>query len=317
MVGKICGTGSYVPDRVVTNEDLAEHLDTSDSWIRERTGIEKRHIAGEETTASMGAKAALRALEDGRTSPEEVELILFATSSAEQVYPGAACQVQEEIGAANAVGFDLNGACSGFVLAFQTAQAYLSAGLYKTALVIGGDHMSRLVDWNDRGTCILFGDGAGAVLLKAEKGSPVVMAAHSEGSKGDALTLFSGQNGAKGQEHDAFIHMDGRAVFQFAVQRIPQIVEEILEKAGLWAEDVDHYVLHQANRRIIEAVAKRIGVELSRFPMNIGEYANTSAATIPLLLDEGKKKGKFLPEQKLLLAGFGAGLTWAACLIDW
>lgn len=317
MVGKIIGTGSYVPDNTADNTDLAKYIDTSDEWIRERTGIARRHIAKGETTSYMGAQAAMRALKDADTSPEEVELILFATSSPETIYPSAACQVQSAIHADNAVGFDLNGACSGFVLAFQTALAYIGAGIYRTILVIGAETMSRLVDWTDRSTCILFGDGAGAVLVKASEGNPAAMAAHSDGGRGNALTLLSRPDRSEGSAENPFLHMDGQAVFRFAVQKIPQIVEEVLKKADITADEVDYFILHQANRRIIEAVARRLGADLEKFPMNMDEYANTSAASIPLLLDKWKEKGTFRSGQKLLLVGFGAGLTWAACLIDW
>ena len=184
MVGKICGTGSYVPPRVMDNDDLAKLVDTNDAWIRERTGIGKRHIAEEETTSFMAAQAALRAVEQSGIDPAEIELIILATSSSETIFPCAACEVQKTIGAVHAAGYDLNAACTGFVLAFNTAQAYISAGIYKTVMVIGADSMSSLVDWTDRGTCILFGDGAGAVILRAEEGAPVYMAAHSDGEKG-------------------------------------------------------------------------------------------------------------------------------------
>ena len=319
MVGKICGTGSYVPPRVMDNNDLSKIVDTNDEWIRERTGIGKRHIAEEETTSYMAAQAALRAVEQSGIDPEEIELILLATSSSEIIFPCAACEVQKAIGAVNAAGYDLNAACTGFVLAFNTAQAYISAGIYKTVLVIGADSMSSLVDWTDRGTCILFGDGAGAALLRAEEGAPVYMAAHSDGEKGPALTGMSRHRKGWAEESDneSYIHMDGQAVFKFAVRKVPEIIEEVLEKAGTDLKEIDCFVLHQANCRIIEAVAKRLETDIGKFPMNLEEYANTSAATVPLLLDEMNRKGRLQRGQKLMLAGFGAGLTWAACLFEW
>ena len=224
------------------------------------------------------------------------------------------------IGAVNAAGFDMNAACTGFVLAFNTAQAYISAGLYRTILVIGADSMSNMVDWTDRGTCILFGDGAGAAILQAEEGEPCIMAAHSDGIKGPALTgLSRHRKGREPGEEDkeSYIHMDGQGVFKFAVRKVPEIVEEVLEKAGMEIDDIDYFILHQANRRIIEAVAKRLHTDISRFPMNLEEYANTSAATVPILLDEMNRNNKFSKGQKLILSGFGAGLTWAACLFEW
>lgn len=320
MVGKICGTGSYVPHHVMDNDDLSRIVDTNDAWIRERTGIAKRHIIEEETTSYMAGQAALKAVEQSGISPEEIELIIVATSSSEVIFPCTACEVQRMVGAVNAAGYDLNAACTGFVLAFNTAQAYISAGVYRTVLVIGADSMSNMVDWTDRSTCILFGDGAGAVILRAEEGEPCVMAAHSDGVKGPALTAMSRHR--KGwdkdrEDRESYIRMDGQGVFKFAVRKVPEIVEEVLEKAGIAIEDIDYFILHQANRRIIEAVAKRLHTDISKFPMNLEEYANTSAATVPILLDEMNRKNEFSKGQKLLLSGFGAGLTWAACLFEW
>lgn len=319
MVGKICGTGSYAPPRVMDNHDLAKIVDTSDEWIRERTGIGKRHIIEEETTSYMAGQAALRAVEQSGIDPAEIELIILATSSSETVFPCAACEVQKTIGAVHAAGYDMNAACTGFVLAFNTAQAYISAGICKTVMVIGADSMSNLVDWTDRGTCILFGDGAGAVILRAEEGNPVHMAAHSDGSKGSALTELSRHRKGWDKENDreSYIHMDGQAVFKFAVRKVPEIIEEVLGQAGMRLEEVDHFVLHQANRRIIEAVAKRLTTDVSRFPVNLEEYANTSAATVPILLDELNRNDVLKRGDKVMLSGFGAGLTWAACLFEW
>ena len=320
MIGKICGTGSYVPPHIMDNDDLSRIVDTNDAWIRERTGIARRHIIEDETTSYMAGQAALRAVEQSGIDPKEIELILVATSSSETVFPCAACEVQKMIGAVNASGFDMNAACTGFVLAFNTAQAYISAGLYRTILVIGADSMSNMVDWTDRGTCILFGDGAGAAILQAEEGEPCIMAAHSDGIKGPALTgLSRHRKGREPGEEDkeSYIHMDGQGVFKFAVRKVPEIVEEVLEKAGMEIDDIDYFILHQANRRIIEAVAKRLHTDISRFPMNLEEYANTSAATVPILLDEMNRNNKFSKGQKLILSGFGAGLTWAACLFEW
>ena len=323
MVGKICGTGSYVPARVMDNDDLSRIVDTNDAWIRERTGIGKRHIIDGETTSYMAGQAAMRALERSGVKPDEIDMIQLATSSSETVYTCAAVEVQRLIGATYASGYDINAACTGFVLAFNAAQAYISAGFCRTVLVIGAESMSNMIDWTDRGTCILFGDGAGAVVLRAEEGTPVSMAAHSDGEKGPALTGLSRHR--KGWEKEledgavkeSFIHMDGQGVFKFAVRKVPEIIEEVLEKAGASLDDIDYFVLHQANRRIIEAVAKRLKTDISKFPMNLEEYANTSAATVPILLDEMDRSGMLKRGQKLMTAGFGAGLTWAACLFEW
>ena len=319
MVGKIYGTGSYVPEHVMSNDDLAKIVDTSDEWIRERTGIGRRHVIREETTSYMAGQAAARAVEQSGIDPAEIDLILVATSSSETIYPCAACEVQKTVGAVHAAGYDLNAACTGFVLAFNTAQAYISAGLYRTILVVGAESMSNMVDWTDRSTCILFGDGAGAVILRAEEGNPVYMAAHSDGVKGEALTQLSRHRRGweKEEEKESYIHMDGQAVFKFAVRKVPEIIEEVLGQTDVKLEEIDYFILHQANRRIIEAVAKRLKTDISKFPMNLEEYANTSAATVPILLDEMNRRGMFRRGQKIILSGYGAGLTWAACLFEW
>lgn len=320
MTGRICGTGSYVPTRIVDNEELANLVDTNDAWIRERTGIVRRHLAEQETTSDMAARAAKKALEQAGISSGEIELILVATSTPESIFPCIACEVQREIQAEHAAGFDLNAACSGFLFAFQVAQAYIHAGIYRTVLVIGADSMSHMVDWSDRSTCILFGDGAGAVVLQAEEGGLSVQAAHSEGGKGAVLTGYSRHR--KGwddpeNEKAAYIQMDGQSVFKFAVRRVPEIVEELLQKAQIEKEEIAYFFLHQANKRIIEAAAKRIGADMSRFPMNLQEYGNTSAASIPILLDEWNRNGRLKKGDKLILAGFGAGLSWAGSLLEW
>ena len=320
ITGKICGTGSYVPPHVMDNDDMAKLVDTNDEWIRERTGIARRHVAEQETTSFMAGQAALRAVEQSGIAPEEIDMIIVATSSSETIYPCAACEVQKTIGAVNAAGYDLNAACTGFVLGFNAAQAYISAGMCRTVLVVGAESMSHMIDWTDRSTCILFGDGAGAVLLRAQEGAPVWTAAHSDGKKGPALTGLSRHRKdweKEGEEKESYIHMDGQAVFKFAVRKVPEIIEEILEKSGVSADEIDYFILHQANRRIIEAVAKRLKIDIFRFPMDLEEYANTSAATVPILLDEMNRKGMFRKGHKLILAGFGAGLTWAGCLFEW
>ena len=225
--------------------------------------------------------------------------------------------------AKHAAGYDLNAACTGFVMAFNAAQAYISAGFCRTVLVIGAESMSNMVDWTDRGTCILFGDGAGAVILRAAEGAPVHMAAHSDGAKGVALTGLSRhrkdweKEPEDGSVKESFIHMDGQAVFKFAVRKVPEIIEEVLEESGTGLDEIDYFVLHQANRRIIEAVARRLKTDIGKFPMNLEEYANTSAATVPILLDEMNRGGMLKKGQKIMTAGFGAGLTWAASLFEW
>ena len=308
MTGKICGTGAYIPEKILDNEALSKLVDTSDEWIRSRTGIRRRHIAGEkETVAFMAGEAAKAALQNAKLNGSAVELILAATMSAEEAMPGVAALVQQTIGAKGAASFDINSACTGFLAALNTAQTYIEAGIYKTVLVVGAEKLSSLVDWNDRNSCILFGDGAGAVVLKADPEGLYVQVSHSEGEKGQALT--APKNG--------FLQMDGRAVFEFAVSRVPEVIREVLKKAGIEKEEVDFYLLHQANRRIISAAVKRLGLEEERFPMNMEEYGNTSAASIPILLYEENRRGKLKKDSLLVLSGFGGGLTYGASLLRW
>ncbi len=353
MRGKICGTGSCVPGHILDNDALSQMVDTSDAWIRERTGVARRHIIEEETTVSMAAEAARRALEDGNVQPEEIDLLIVCTFTSEVLLPCAACEVQKELGAVHAACFDLNAACTGFLFAYNTAQAYIAAGLCRTALLIGSESLSNMVNWKDRGTCILFGDGAGAAVLRAEPGelpSPVM---HSDGASGPALTLMSrhrkgwaaeenaGQEPAASpagqdppgnaaedlpiQSHvdqasihpEEFIRMDGREVFRFAVKRVPEVIRELLDRGGMRPEEIDYFVLHQANRRIVESVAKRLDTEIEKFPMNLEEYGNTSSASIPILLDEMNRDGRLKSGQTIVLAGFGAGLSWGAAILKW
>ena len=321
MTGKICGTGSWVPPKVWDNNDLARMVDTSDEWIRERTGVVQRHIAEEnEDTVTMASRAAQRALEDADMKAEEIDLIIVATISPTEIMPCVACGVQEKLGAENATCFDLNGACTGSLLALNTAQAYLSQGIYQTALVIGAEKLSALTDWTDRGTCILFGDGAGAVVLKAEESGRYAQVTQSIGKKGGALTLRSRNQIQYETDHKAketYIQMNGKEVFTFAVSKVPEAVKNLLSREKVPCEDIRYYLLHQANERIIRSAARRIGEDISKFPMNMDEYGNTSSASLLILLDEVKKSGKLQRGDKLILAGFGGGLTYGASLIEY
>ena len=321
MIGRICGTGSYVPEKTVSNDDLARIVDTSDEWIRERTGVARRHVAEQDTVVSMGAEAARLALENAGISPEEVDLILMATSSSNVIFPSAACSVQKEIGAVHAGGLDVSAACTGFLSVFQIGLAYIQAGMARTVLLIGAECLSRLVNWEDRSTCILFGDGAGAAVLRAdEEASCLQTVFHSDGTKGWTLTCDSRhKEGAKDLSKDpsTYIRMDGREVFKFALTRVPEAVREVLEKAELSTDDISWFLLHQANIRIIEGVAKRLRLGMERFPSDMEEYGNTSAASIPILLDEMNRSGKLERGQKIVMSGFGAGLTWGACVFEW
>lgn len=321
MTGKICGTGSWAPPKVWDNNDLARMVDTSDEWIRERTGVVQRHIAEEnEDTVTMASRAAQRALEDADMKAEEIDLIIVATISPTEIMPCVACGVQEKLGAENATCFDLNGACTGSLLALNTAQAYLSQGIYQTALVIGAEKLSALTDWTDRGTCILFGDGAGAVVLKAEESGRYAQVTQSIGKKGGALTLRSRnqiQYETDPKAKETYIQMNGKEVFTFAVSKVPEAVKNLLSREKIPCEDIRYYLLHQANERIIRSAARRIGEDISKFPMNMDEYGNTSSASLLILLDEVKKSGKLQRGDKLVLAGFGGGLTYGASLIEY
>ena len=284
MTGKICGTGSWAPLKVWDNNDLARMVDTSDEWIRERTGVVQRHIAEEnEDTVTMASRAAQRALEDADIKAEEIDLIIVATISPTEIMPCVACRVQEKLGAEKATCFDLNGACTGSLLALNTAQAYLSQGIYQTALVIGAEKLSALTDWTDRGTCILFGDGAGAVVLKAEESGRYAQVTQSIGKKGGALTLRSRnqiQYETDPKAKETYIQMNGKEVFTFAVSKVPEAVKNLLSREKVPCEDIRYYLLHQANERIIRSAARRIGEDISKFPMNMDEYGNTSSASL-------------------------------------
>ncbi len=320
MTGRIIGTGSYVPEQVVTNEDLAKIVDTTDEWIVTRTGIHERRIAVHEGTSEMAAKAARRALEDAGMEAEELDIILLATSSPDNCFPNGACEVQAAIGAKNAVAFDISAACSGFEFALSTVQAFLQAGIYKTALIIGVDCLSKLTDWNDRSTCVLFGDGAGAAVLRAEETGVIHSVMGSDGTKGPVLSCSArtGGNFLNGKRPElGFIYMDGQEVFKFAVKKVPECIQQVLKESGTDIDEVKYFVLHQANYRICESVAKRLKQPLDKVPMNIGSYGNTSGATVPILLDELNRQGKLERGDKIVMAGFGGGLTWGAALVEW
>ena len=318
MTGTIIGTGACAASHVMENDDLAQFVDTSDAWITERTGIKRRHIAENETVSSLAVCAAKKVLLDAKILADEIGLIIVSTMTPESIMPSTACLVQAAIGASNALCFDLNAACSGFVSAFVTERTYLESKIVRYALVIGSEVLSNVVDWQDRGSCILFGDGAGAVILEASKNDSWVPVLHADGRQSQALTLKS--------RHDAnwllfkrdyFISMDGRAIFQFAVRKVPEVIDELLEKNNLKKEEIAYYLLHQANRRIVEAAAKRMDQPIEKFPMNLDEYGNTSSASIPILLDEMNQKKLLHDGDKIIIAGFGGGLTWGADVITW
>ena len=320
MTTKIIGIGSYVPDTVVTNQDLMKFLDTGDAWIRERTGICERRVSKDMGTCGLAIEAAKRAIDDAGIDPKEIDLIVLATSSGDRAFPAAAMDVQAAIGAVNAVGFDITAACSGFIFGLHIAHSFFAAGIYKTALIIGAETLSKVVDWTDRGTCILFGDGAGAAVVRASETGIIRTLMGSDGTKGwtlecQARNLGNCVNGIKPEL--GFMKMDGKEVFKFAVRKVPEIVAQILEDAQMDPEEIKYFVLHQANFRILEAASRRLKVPMDRIPVNIDRYGNTSAASVPILLDELKRDGKLERGDKLVLAGFGSGMTWGATLLEW
>ena len=316
----IIGTGSYLPPTIIDNNELAKMVKTNDEWIREHTGIVERHIATDETTSFMATEASLAAIENAGIDPKEIDLILFATLSPERATPSMSCIVQDKIGATNATCFDLNAACSGFVYALQTADAYITAGMAKTALVIGSETLSKMVDWKDRSTCILFADGAGAAIVTKQDHGIINSITHSDGSKGMSLKCKerSTRNFLNKKSEDKhYIQMIGPDIFKFAVRKVPACIELLLERAGVTKEEVTYFVLHQANARIVASVAKKMEVPIEKFPMNIEHCGNTSSASIPILLDEMNRDGMLKRGDKIVLCGFGGGLTWGAQLIEW
>ena len=299
---------------------MAKIVDTNDEWIRSRTGICERRISTEDGPSALAAKAAKKALEAAGVSPEEIDILILGTSSPDYNYPSGACEVQAAIGAVNAVAFDISAACAGFIFAMEIVQGFFQAGIYKTALIIGSETLSKVTDWSDRGTCVLFGDGAGAAVLKADEKGIIDMMMGSDGTKGPVLacqsrTLGNFLTGTKPEI--GFMTMDGQEVFRFAVKKVPESVEILLKKTGIPKEEIKYYVLHQANERIIEAAAKRLKEPMDKFPMSISRYGNTSTASIPLLLNEMVEHGMLEPGDKIVMSGFGAGMTWGAVLLEW
>ncbi len=324
MAVRIIGTGSYLPKKIADNQFLSTIVDTDDEWIRQRTGIKERRLSnGKEGTTYMAAEAAEAALENAGVEAEELDMILVATVSADTYVPSTSCAVQGVIGATRATCFDINAACSGFLFALNTAYAYIEMGMAKTVLIAGAETLSREVDWSDRSSCILFGDGAGAAVVRKdedEEGGLLASVTGSDGSQGDVLTCKG--RGIQNPFHNSkrrkdFIKMDGQAVFRFAVTTVPRCVKQILKKTQLETDDIKYFILHQANERIIELIAKRLKVDLDKFPMNLDRYGNTSSASIPILLDELNRNHLLERGDKLILSGFGGGLTWGAVLLEW
>jgi 3-oxoacyl-[acyl-carrier-protein] synthase III len=318
MFSRIIGTGSYLPERVVTNDDLARTVDTSDEWIRTRTGIRSRHVATEGQLASdLALPAAQRALQSAGVNPGDIDLIIVATTTPDIIFPSTACILQSKLGVAGCPAFDVQAVCSGFVYALTIADLFIRSGQAKHVLVVGTEVYSRILDWSDRGTCVLFGDGAGAVIVAASE-EPGILATklHADGSHKDMLCVPGSVNGGK-VWGSPFVHMEGGSVFKFAVRVFEEGANEVLEAAGLDVSDLDWFIPHQANIRIMEATAKKLGLPKEKLIATVHHHGNTSAASIPLALDEAVKDGRILAGQTLLLEGVGGGFTWGAVLLRW
>lgn len=322
---KISGTGSCLPPNVVTNFDLEKIMNTTDEWIRSRTGIESRRIADEKTaTSDLSTVAARRALEDANLNAEDVDLIIVATITPDMMFPSTACIVQKNIGASKAAAFDIEAACSGFLYALSIGEQFIKGGVYKNALIIGAETLSKIMDWEDRNTSVVFGDGAGAVVIKKTTASGGILSSYlgADGSKGDVLTQPAGgsripatHGSIKDKLH--YIKMEGNEVFRFAVRIMGKAAVEALKLSNIKLEDIDFLIPHQANIRIIEAAAKRLNLSMDKVYMNLDKYGNMSAASVPVALDEASKKGLLKKEDIVVLVAFGGGLTWASTVVKW
>lgn len=320
VYARIAGTGSYLPEKILTNADLEKIVETSDQWIRERTGIQQRHIAAEgQTTVDLAEQAALRAMEAAGVTAAELDLIVMGTTTPDIIFPSSACLLQARIGANGCPAFDVNAACSGFIFALTTADKFIRSGAAKTVLVVGAETLTRMLDWSDRNTCVLFGDGAGAVVLKADAETGILSThLHSDGGKKELLYNPVGVSaGFKLDEKNAGVRvlMAGSDVFKYAVKALDSVVDEALEANGIDKTQLDWLIPHQANLRIIEATAKRLAMPMDRVVLTVHKHGNTSAASVPLALDEAVRSGKVQRGQLVLMEAFGGGFTWGSALM--
>ena len=320
IFARIAGTGSYLPEQVLTNDDLAKRVDTSDEWIQARTGIRQRHVAAEgETTSDLAYHAAMRAMEAAGVSAGELDLIVLGTTTPDLIFPSSACLLQHKLGANGCPAFDVNAACSGFIYALTIADKFIRSGAAKTALVVGSETLTRMLDWNDRGTCVLFGDGAGAVVLKADHETGILSThMHADGGKKELLWNPVGVSaGFRPDEENAGVRvlMTGNEVFKHAVKALDAVVEEALAFNGMDRTEIDWLVPHQANLRIIEATAKRLEMPMERVIVTVDRHGNTSSGSVPLALDEAVRGGKIQRGQLVLLEAFGGGFTWGSALL--
>ena len=314
-------TGAYVPEKVITNNDLEKIVDTNDEWILSRTGIGQRHVSVGENTSDIAAKTAKNIIEKGNINPKDIDLIVVGTVSSDYITPSTACLVQAAIEADNAVAFDVNAACSGFVFGLSVADKFIKSNVYKNALVIGAEVLSKHVDWSDRGTCVLFGDGAaGAYIERSEETGILAENMGSNGSKGLSLTggKCNPTNAFNDVEKatDIFLSMDGKAVFDFATRQIPKSVAKLMEDNNITESDIKYVLPHQANERIVQVISKKLKIPMEKFYLNMFYYGNTSAASIPIALNEMFEKGMLQEGDKIIVTGFGGGLTWSSMLIE-
>jgi 3-oxoacyl-[acyl-carrier-protein] synthase III len=318
IYSRITGTGSYLPQKVLSNVDLESMVDTSDEWIYTRTGIRQRHVAADDELCSdLALKAAEPAIEAAGIAREEIDLIIVATSTPDMIFPSSACILQDKLGVKGGPAFDIQAVCSGFIYGLATADKFIRSGQHKCALVIGAEIFSRILDWTDRGTCVLFGDGAGAVILQASD-VPGVLSSHlhADGSYKDILCVPGSINAGKVQGRP-FLKMEGNAVFKFAVRVLEEVALEALAANGMQKEEIDWMIPHQANTRIIYATARKLHLEPGKVIVTVDRHGNTSAASIPLALDEAVRDGRVKPGQRVLLEGVGGGFTWGSVLLKW
>jgi 3-oxoacyl-[acyl-carrier-protein] synthase-3 len=318
MCSRITATGSYLPKKILTNHELAQMVETSDDWIVERTGIKKRHLAAEgELTSDLAAQAALRVLEKSEITAAEIDLIILATTTPDLTFPATATTVQAKIGAVNCFAFDIQAVCSGFVFALNIADNFIKSGQVKNALVIGAETLSRIVDWQDRNSCVLFGDGSGAVLLQATSEENCGIIASDLHSDGSLNNLLKTSGGTSSTQKSGFIEMAGKEVFKHAVEKMSKSVLSVLSKAGLAVTDIDLLIPHQANARILNAVAARLELPEEKVIITVQDQANTSAASIPLALDYAISNGKIKKGDVVVLEALGGGLTWGSIVLRW
>jgi 3-oxoacyl-[acyl-carrier-protein] synthase-3 len=317
IYSRIAGTGSYLPSDPVTNDELAKRVDTSDEWIRSRTGIRQRHLAAEgQTSSDLALEASRRAIEAAGIQAADIDLIIVATSTPDFIFPSTACLLQSKLGVKGCPAFDIQAVCSGFVYALATADKFIRSGQHRCALVVGAEVFSRILDWNDRSTCVLFGDGAGAVVLRADSRPGILGSVlHADGSHADILSV-PGQVCGGNVTGSPFLQMDGQAVFKFAVRVLDEVARETLALCNLQVSDVDWLIPHQANVRILDATAKRLGIDPAKVVVTVDRHGNTSAASVPLALDAAVRDGRIQAGHRVMLQGVGGGFTWGAALIE-